>query len=88
MNDDDLCRAELEPGLRCGLPAGHDGDTHKYEGELPPVINQLVAYHVDLLEEQTRKTRRARTWLYWALALNLFAAFWNFAGIITQWLNG
>jgi hypothetical protein len=81
----DLDRCETMIGsVQCGRAAGHEPPcTHVEFVELPPDVAKLIAHQTDLMEIATAKARRARIWLIWALVVNLIAAFWNLAGIIS-----
>lgn len=50
----DQCSSEVEPGLRCSRDAGHDGP-HFIEGEVPPVIGQMIEGVAREMEEARDK---------------------------------
>ena len=92
MNDssDLLCEERGPDGLRCTMPFNHGGDTHSFEIELPPNVAAMVASYIDHLEQmETQRARslwllkRARWAMYAAFCVNLIAAVWNIASILS-----
>lgn len=56
----DQCDEEVEPGLRCGRDLDHDGP-HMVEGEIPPVIGQMIEGVMREHEEAAKRARAAIT---------------------------
>jgi hypothetical protein len=72
----DLCEHELGYGWRCQRPAGHDGE-HMTEGEVPPLVAQILGDLMERAEVAERKANRARRWYNIGLCVWLAAVVAN-----------
>lgn len=54
---DDLCTAEMAPGLSCHREAGHPGP-HMIEGEVPESIGRMLAALADDAEHERERAHK------------------------------
>jgi hypothetical protein len=79
------CEVEPIPGMRCLADADHDGPHQLIftEAELPALVAHLARVLGDSLEAR-RQFRRARFWMWVAVAANLAAMTFNVVSTFTR----